>query len=98
MTRRSRAARPNQERTGPVWMVEVWRGFRPYLIRLSVDSCVFVAIWFVLVGAHVMTTLLPLGTALSRILVGFHEIVMVLTFVWLSLQAALDIAALRRRT
>jgi hypothetical protein len=80
-----------------VWLVEVWRGFRPYLIRLSTDLFVFLAFWGVLWVAHAVTTRLPLGSSVSRFLVGFHETVVVLTFGWLSLEAVWDIVMLKRK-
>lgn len=97
MARRKSAERANQEGVSSVWVVEIWRGFRPYLIRLSIDFLIFLAIWLLLLGAHALTTKLPLGTTLSGFLVGFHETVVVLTFVWLSLEATWDIVMLRRK-
>jgi hypothetical protein len=55
------------------------------------------AFWGVLWAAHSLTTRLPVGSTLSRFLVGFHETVVVLTFVWLSLEAIWDIVMLRRK-
>jgi hypothetical protein len=86
----------DDRRAHSVWLVEIWVGFRPYLVRLSIDALIFLAIWLLLLGAHTLTTRLPLGTTLSRFLVGFHETVVVLTFVWLSLEATWDIVMLRR--
>ena len=83
-------------RVSSTWIVEIWVGFRPYLVRLATDFLVFLAIWLLLLAAHALTTRLPLGTTLSRFLVGFHETVVVLTFVWLSLEATWDIVMLRR--
>ena len=80
-----------------LWLAEVWVGFRPYLIRLLSDFLIFLAIWLVLLAAHTLTARMPLGTTLSRFLVGFHETVVVLTFVWLSLEATWDILMLRRK-
>ena len=96
MARGKLASPADKGRTTPIWLVEVWRGFRPYLIRLSTDFRIFLAIWLLLLGAHALTTRLPLGTTLSRFLVGFAETVVVLTFVWLSLEATWDIVMLRR--
>ena len=79
------------------WPVEVWRAFRPYLIRLSTDFLVFVAIWLVLLGAHALTTWLPLGTILSGLLIDFHEAIVALTFLWLSVEAMSDIVTIRKR-
>ena len=79
------------------WLVEVWRAFRPYLIRLSTDFLIFATIWLVLLGAHTLTTWLPLGTTFSQFLIGFHETVVALTFVWLSLEATWDIVMLKRK-
>jgi hypothetical protein len=74
-----------------------WRAFRPYLIKLSTDFLIFVAVWLVLLGAHTLSTWLPLGTTISQFLIGFHETVVALTFVWLSLEATWDIVMLRRK-
>ncbi len=82
---------------GTLWLVEVWNAFRPYLIKLSVDFVIFVGIWGVLLAAHALTTALPLGTKLSDFLVGFHETMVVITFVWLSLVATWDLISLRRK-
>ena len=87
---------PNQAPTS-TWLVEVWRAFRPYLIKLSTDFLIFSAVWLVLLGAHTLSTWLPLGTTISQFLIGFHETVVALTFVWLSLEATWDIVMLRRK-
>lgn len=79
------------------WWFEVWASFRPYLIKLSSDFLAFVCIWLLLLGAHSLTSTLPLGTTLSKFLVGFHETTVVLTFVWLSLAAILDLINLKKK-
>lgn len=92
----STTGRPSQAPTS-TWLVEVWRAFRPYLIRLSTDFLIFAAVWLVLLGAHTLSTWLPLGTTISQFLIGFHETVVALTFVWLSLEATWDIVMLKRK-
>lgn len=95
--RRKRAQDGDYHQPAEAWFVEIWREFRPYLVRLGTDFLIFLAIWLLLLGAHTLTTRLPLGSTLSRFLVGFHETVVVLTFVWLSLEATWDIVMLRRK-
>src|SRR5436305_14166548 len=79
------------------WPAEVWDRFRPYLIKLGVDFLIFVAIWCVLWAAHRLTKVLPLGTQLSEFLVGFHETMVVLTFVWISMVALWVLVILSRK-
>lgn len=79
------------------WLADVWGEFRPYLVRLFTDFLIFVTIWLILLAAHALTNWFPLGTTLSLFLIGFHETVIVLTFVWLSLEATWDMVMLRRK-
>lgn len=79
------------------WFAELWQGFRPYLIRLALDFLLFVSIWAVLLAAHWLTNTFRLGTKLAEFMVGFHETVVVLSFVWLSIVAFWDLATLKRR-
>ena len=97
MVSAKRSARSKSESVRSWWVFEIWQGFRPYFIRLSVDFLIFAAFWTVLWAAHALTTHLPLGSTLSRFLVGFHETVVVLTFAWLSLEAVWDIVMLKRK-
>jgi hypothetical protein len=83
--------------TGTLWLAQVWHAFRPYLIKLSVDLAIFVGFWIVLLAAHGFTRVLPLGSKMSEFLIAFHEIMVVLTFVWISLAATWDLVSLRRK-
>lgn len=79
------------------WIAEVWHDFRPYLIKLSVDFAIFVGIWSILFAAHALTLKLPLESGMAEFLIGFHETMVVLTFVWLSLVATWDLVTLKRK-
>ncbi len=83
--------------SGILWLTEVWHAFRPYLIKLSIDFAIFIGIWSVLLAAHALTTALPLDSKLAEFLIAFHEITVVLTFVWLSLVATWDLVSLKRK-
>ena len=80
------------------WFVEVWSAFRPYCVRLIVDFLIFVSIWAVLFAAHWLTSTFPLGSSVTLFMVGFHETVVLLSFVWLSIVALWDLVNLKRRS
>lgn len=79
------------------WTRLVWWKFRPYLIRFSEDLLIFMSLWVVLFFAHWLTTALPLSSLAAKFLVGVHETVVVLSFLWLSLTALFDLVQLKLR-
>jgi len=79
------------------WTRLVWQGFRPYLIRFSEDLLIFLSLWVILFVAHWLTRALPLSSLAARFLVGVHETVVVLSFLWLSLMAFFDLVQLKAR-
>ena len=79
------------------WPRLVWQKFRPYLIRFSEDLLIFISLWIVLYVGHWLTGVLPLSSLASRFLVGVHETVVVLSFLWLSLTALFDLVQLKLR-
>lgn len=79
------------------WFVEVWQNLRPYVVKLLADFAIFVLIWMLLVAAHALTERLPLGTMLSPILITFHGLFVLATFVWLSLLATWEMMLLKKK-
>jgi hypothetical protein len=45
-----------------------------------------------------LTSTFPLGSSLTQFMVGFHETVVLLSFVWLSIVALWDLVNLKRRS
>ncbi len=52
---------------------EVWEGFRPYLLKLSIDFLVPGAMWLFLFAFHGLTKLLPIHGWAGQFILGLHS-------------------------
>jgi len=67
---------------------EIWRGYRPHLIKLVVDFLVSATFWVGLFLFHLLTTLLPVPDWAGNLIANIHStgiIAGLVVFGWLSL-------------
>lgn len=77
------------------WLGLVWLSVRPRLVHIAADFSIFLVVWLILWLVHVLTAVLPLNSGLGRFIVGFHETVLALSFVWISMVALWDLTRMR---
>jgi hypothetical protein len=77
------------------WWVDVWRGFRPYFVKVVEDFLVFVSVWLMLWGVHWLARLLPNDGRTAGFLVLFHETFLTLGIVLWSAMTLRDLYLLR---
>ena len=76
------------------WYVEVWSGFRPYLIRVSLDFLISGLLWLSLFLFKSLTQLLPIAHWAAEFIEKIHTVGALVAFVLFGVLFAVDIYAL----
>lgn len=69
------------------FFAEVWRGYRPYLVRITTDFLVTATLWAGLFSFKILTYLLPIGGWAGDFIVHVHSagtLFSIVIFAWLS--------------
>ena len=75
---------------------ELWKGFRPYLVKLSEDFLVSVTLWAALFGFEQLTHVLPIDGWPGQFISYLHAAGMVCSVGLFSFLSVADIWAIRK--
>jgi len=53
---------------------EIWSGYRPYLLRVTIDFLVSATIWLALFLFKILTDILPITGFAARFIVALHSL------------------------
>jgi hypothetical protein len=76
---------------------EVWSGYRPYLVRFTIDFLVSATIWLALFLFKIVTDMLPITGYAARFIVALHGLGTIAAMLIFLVSSVNDIIQIRRR-
>jgi H+/gluconate symporter-like permease len=77
-------------------IVEVWRGYRPYVLVFIIDLLVAASLWGLLAGFKWITSLVPVREKAGEVIGYVHSVGVVIVFGVLAAGLVYDVVQIRR--